>query len=472
MKVFQKERDSGLEEILTSSRGSIASFSSLLERAEQPTKLSDETTKVIASFGEGRNFDLYYLQSILASVGPNKNDDVFLAEEIWAARQTPIHKQLNYMHDEKDIIGVITDSAVLDSAGTVLTGESQIALIKDIATQAVIWTHWADKSKNDRISKIIASIDSKELFVSMEALFRDFDYMMVGANGESRIVARNEETAFLTKHLRSFGGTGSFENHRVYRVLRSFTFSGKGVVEDPANPRSIIENNLINKVVTAETNSLKLVSAEYKMENPNEIADLKGALAKANEMIASLRSAEVSKASAEVDKAKAEVADLKGQIEALKALAAENKEKMEKMDKEAEAKVDETEAKYKDEMDDTKAKLAEATTKLAEMTAEKVVAQRVSKLVALNVSVDKANEVVKSFASLSDEMFEQIVPLYEVKATKEDKAVTEVDDAITKAKASETVEGKIEDVTKNDDSLTALSKSIASKLKFIKAKGE
>jgi hypothetical protein len=471
MKIFQKERDDGLQDILGSSKGCVASLSSLIERAEQPTQLSDETTKVIASFGEGRNFDLYYLQSILASVGPNKNDDVFLAEEIWAARQTPIHKQLNYMHDEKDIIGVITDSAVLDSAGTILTGESQIDLIKDIATQAVIWTHWADKSKNDRISKIIASIDSKELFVSMEALFRDFDYMMVGPNGESRIVARNEETAFLTKHLRSFGGIGSFEDHRVYRVLRNFTFSGKGVVEDPANPRSIIENNLINKVVTAQTNSLK-VSAEYKMENPNEIADLKGALAKANEMIASLRSAEVSKASAEVDKAKAEVADLKGQIEALKALAAENKEKMEKMDKEAEAKVAEVEAKSKEEMDDAKAKLAEATTKLAEITAEKVVAQRVSKLVALNVAVDKANEVVKSFASLSDEMFEQIVPLYEVKAADKSTVLTEVDDAITKAKASETVEGKIEDVTKNDDSLTALSKSIASKLKFIKAKGE
>ena len=57
--------------------------------------------------------DLFYIKSVLVSTGWNKNDDVFDAAETWAARNTPEDKQFNFMHNENDIIGHITGSALL-----------------------------------------------------------------------------------------------------------------------------------------------------------------------------------------------------------------------------------------------------------------------------------------------------------------------------------------------------------------------
>ena len=42
-----------------------------------------------------------------------------------------------------------------------------------------------------------------------------------------KIVPRSEQTSFLTKYLRSYGGSGEYDGARIYRVLRDFTFSGK-----------------------------------------------------------------------------------------------------------------------------------------------------------------------------------------------------------------------------------------------------
>jgi hypothetical protein len=58
--------------------------------------------------------------------------------------------------------------------------------------------------------------------------------------GETKIVKRNEASAFLTKHLRSYGGDGIYEDYKVGRLLRNLSFSGKGLVSKPANPRSVI----------------------------------------------------------------------------------------------------------------------------------------------------------------------------------------------------------------------------------------
>ena len=51
------------------------------------------------------------------------------------------------------------------------------------------------------------------MFVSMECIFRGFDYAVQAPDGNKHIVARNEETAFLTRHLRSYGGTGEYQDH-------------------------------------------------------------------------------------------------------------------------------------------------------------------------------------------------------------------------------------------------------------------
>jgi chromosome segregation ATPase len=202
-----------------------------------------------------------------------------------------------------------------------------------------------------------------------------------------------------------------------------------------------------------------------------EVAELKTALAKANETIATLNKQEVEKVSAEVT-------NLKEQVIALKALAEKSQAEKDEMEKECAEKMDkmekETCAKVEEVEKDAKAKLDEAEAKLAEVEKEKTEALRVSKLVAFNVPEDKAKEVVKTFASVNDTMFDEIAALYSNKtaAKVEEKTATTVEDAVEAAKAAvNKPEVKIDKIEENEDRLTAISKSVAEKLNFIKNKG-
>jgi len=109
MNIFKSEIKDGIAE-LVKSNASIAFCSEASPYI--PTQVEINSCK---AFAENKDqIDLYYIKSILASAGWNKNDDVFDAAEMWNARSTPEDKQFNYMHDEKDIIGHITGSYVID----------------------------------------------------------------------------------------------------------------------------------------------------------------------------------------------------------------------------------------------------------------------------------------------------------------------------------------------------------------------
>lgn len=227
IKLYKQEKEDGF-----SSLTNVANASCQLARLDKPSDI--HIGKAKAAVGDGKDFDLYYLASILASAGYNSNDDTFLPEELWEARATPIHKQFNFNHNETDIIGVMFDSFLLDAEGNRIEDEKDIPLIKDIATHSVIWTKWEDPVLQGRMNKIIAEIEDGIQFVSMEVLFRDFDYLLT-TEAETKVVARNDATAFLTKHLKAFGGDGVWKDFAVKRVLRNFTFSGKGLTPNPAN---------------------------------------------------------------------------------------------------------------------------------------------------------------------------------------------------------------------------------------------
>ena len=106
-----------------------------------------------------------------------------------------------------------------------------------------MYNSWSSAEKQEWMSSLIQEIEAGEWFVSMEAIFNNFDYAIVTPEGKHKIIARKEESSFLTKHLRIYGGTGEYEGHKLGRVLRNIAFSGKGLVSKPANPRSIIFNS-------------------------------------------------------------------------------------------------------------------------------------------------------------------------------------------------------------------------------------
>ena len=186
--------------------------------------------------------DLHYLKSILVTTGWNKNDDVFDKAEVWTAKSTPSDKPFNYEHDQSQIIGHITGCKVIADDGSDIIEELPIDELPSkfhILTSAVLYKFWEDPKKQEMMNNIIEGIAKKEWFVSMEAIFTNFDYA-IEDGASSKVVARNEKTAFLTKHLRAYGGNGIFNNVKIGRVLKNIVFSGKGLVRKPANPESVI----------------------------------------------------------------------------------------------------------------------------------------------------------------------------------------------------------------------------------------
>jgi len=197
------------------------------------------------------------MKSVLVSTGQNKNDDVFLPEEMWKARSSPEKKPVNWEHNtgyeivdtpegdgkrvvaDNQIIGVMDSSYPAHKDGSPINTEAALAedfeipQDFDIITEAVIWKYLFPKTA----AKLVNEASANRIFVSMEAWFNKFDYR-VG----SSIVARNEETAFLDKHLRSNGGDGNFEGQQVGRVLRNIVFGGVGIVANPANEDSVIRS--------------------------------------------------------------------------------------------------------------------------------------------------------------------------------------------------------------------------------------
>lgn len=218
-------------------------------------KPKSETFRAVASslkdkygFDLKPQMDLLYLQSCLVSAGTkagvNDNDDIFTREEAWAARNTPVLKPFNWQHEDKNIIGVIYTVQARDLNGNVLDiNRSDVPDTDfDLWTEAVIFR----LIHPDRASEIETRAKANDLFVSMEAWFDDYGYGLYNQNGLAKIVARNESTAFLEKHLRAAGGVGKYrdpesgQEMRIGRVLRSVTFGGCGIVDHPANKRSVI----------------------------------------------------------------------------------------------------------------------------------------------------------------------------------------------------------------------------------------
>tara|TARA_R110002167_G_scaffold125796_2_gene306228 strand:+ start:5947 stop:7500 length:1554 start_codon:yes stop_codon:yes gene_type:complete len=259
MKVYAQEIKDGLQEIIENNNtvaycapviSEDTTLNTTIGKHDKDRALAINLLGLEDAQAENKEqMDLYYLSSVLVSTGWNKNDDVFAAQEMWAARSTPEDKQFNYMHDEKDIIGHITANYVVDFEGSNLDGElswAQAGSPKDfnIITQGVLYKSWSDPELRERMNDIIEEIEEgNRWYVSMECLFPSFDYALKDETGLSKVIRREEASAFLSKHLRAYGGAGKYEGYTVGRLLRNISFSGKGLVSKPANPRSVILND-------------------------------------------------------------------------------------------------------------------------------------------------------------------------------------------------------------------------------------
>lgn len=419
--VYKAERKLGLEDEIKS-KSSIL-FASRLDLVEAPSEERVQNSIAMVNdlsiAGTSNQPDLHYLNTIMVSTGWNNNTDVFDRNELWKARATPIDKKFNYEHDESDIIGHITGCVIVDDDMQPYDDNVQLADLPEtfhLATSAVLYKFWENPDLQDRMDNIILEISKGEWFVSMEALFTDFDYAMITPDGQHKIVARNESTAFLTKHLRFFGGTGEFEGNTIGRLVRNITFSGKGLVRKPANPPSVVLPDNVNpfrvaasdtKIDESESNTierknrmseefLKNQAEELKKENKEIKAALEEARQQASEVGVKSLKDQVSSLESSVEAKDSELSEAKAALEESKSKA----EELEKSLAEAEEKKEEAETKAK-----------EARDKLEKLESAMVCAQRKAQLVAAGEDEKEAEKLVETFAGLNDEQFKAIVDM-------------------------------------------------------------
>jgi len=354
--------------------------------------------------------DLHYLESVLVSCGWNKNDDVFLAQSTWDARGTPEDKQFNFMHDENDIIGHITGSYVLTKDGKAVADGADMPEDFDIITQAVLYNSWTDEENRERMQKIISEIREGKWFVSMECLFSGFDYALQGPDGEAKLLARSEDSAFLTKHLRAYGGTGEYEGYKIGRALSNIAFSGKGLVSRPANPRSVILNSKSTAQFNVqEMNSNLSIVGDFNMSDTTLL----------EKQLAEVQ-ADLADAKAENEAIKVKIEDAKDKefastIEAFETEAGQSNAKIDELNeliKSTQARV----AELEDQLATSQTDLADAIQTVEAMEQKEKTEKRKAALIEAGISEADVEASLTSFDALGDEAFESVVALMKKKA--------------------------------------------------------
>lgn len=427
IKVFQKEIDSGLKDKITNN-SSIA-YTIDIKNVERTDNELIKDLQVCKASANPNQIDLFYFESILASVGWNTNDDVFDPYELWAARNTAADKPVNLGHVQTDIVGHMTSSKAI-ADGEEIANDTDVTALPanfDIVVGAVVYRFWEDKDRRENIKTLIEEIKAGDWCVSMECIFPDFDYAVITPDGANKVIKRTDESSFLTKYLRIYGGEGTYQGHKIGRLLRNITFVGKGIVENPANKRSevtaysstnevsafsgtVASSNFLPEETKAVEKELKFTAEEY-----NALAEQLGsAKAKITELDDKIKAS-----ATEVD-AKAEI--VKAKDLAIASLTTENEG-------------------LKSELNSVKAEIAK-------IKFESVKASRMSKLVERGVAEEKANSLVEKFSGLADEQFNELVEAFPAQAKKgcAEKDMEDEEDA--KCSKSEEVSKASEELSK------------------------
>ena len=459
MQIFKQEIQDGLEH-------SISSSASISYACEVMPSLEHNNHRInnIKSLASLNDNDLYYVQSILVSSNWNKNDDIFDKDEVWAARHTPEDKPTNLEHDEATIIGHITSNWPITEEGSLIPDETPTNELPEkyhILTGSVIYKAFSNPELKSRAEKLISEIEDGTKYVSMECFFKGFDYGLINkSTGEYKVLPRNENTAYLTKYLRAYGGTGEHETYKIGRVLRDITFSGKGFVNKPANPESIIfTKNMFSKssekTLTEKNEDFSVSGVSDNQSNlnvENNIMNLENIQAEVSELRVKVEA--MTGCSEVVKEAYVLAAELKDKVVALEtaveakdktiaeltasheALASEKEEAAKKTKEDEDMKEEEKKA-IKAELDAANEVIAAYKAKEEEMAKKEKKMKRAASLVEVGVDLDTANATVDKFEGLDDESFAAIAELLaSAKKAKKEEETKEEDKTETKEEAA------------------------------------
>lgn len=485
MHIFQQELEDGLGEQI--SKASVISYASIVEPCEheERSKINIKNNKILAGLNDA---DLYYVQSILVSSSWNKNDDIFDKLEVWQARHTPEDKPTNLEHNENLIIGHITSNWPIDDDGNYIDDNIDINNLPNkfhILTGSVIYKAFSNTELKERAEKLIEEIENSTKYVSMECYFKNFDYGLIDkSTGNYTILPRNNETAYLTKHLRAYGGMGEHENFKIGRLLRNITFSGKGFVDKPANPDSIIFtktqiDNLFNKKNSNSSNSgvlLNTLTTNAETETYIMTDDIEKHLTEMNTKLENVSASCVEQA----NEAKALAADLQNTNQNLEAAMKEKdnellkanealdmvKAEAEKLLSEKTFEFEEAAKKWKDEkammeeeMNKVKSEVQAMSETIAaykmkeeEMAKKEKMMKRKASLLEAGLDAEQAEAATSKFENIDDESFEAMTSILAAMKPPKKEDDAKVMPSPKKEKASEEeVEAALEEVEPTED---------------------
>lgn len=445
MHIFEQEINDGLADQLTASAS--ISYAAFVEPCELNVDDRKKMQHSIASYDDS---DLYYVQSILVTSSWNKNDDIFDKEEVWKAKNTPEHKPTNLEHNEDIIIGHIISNWPIDDEGNIIPDDTPLSEVPNkyhILTGSVIYTGFSNPELRARSAKLIEEIQNGTKYVSMECFFKGFDYGILNAKtNEYKILARNDETAHLTKFLKAYGGLGQHEDYKIGRVLRNITFTGKGFVDKPANIDSIIfTKNLFSEVkadINEEKNDEILESGVFiSQSNLNSETKIMSSANQEQEVVATeenttpavdttVLASEIAQLQETNKKLEATLSELTETKDAeILAIKEEAAKKMEMMEEEKK-KMEEEKTKMKAELDAVEEVLAGYRTKEQEMMKKEKMMKRKASLTDQGVDEDTAASVIEQFESMTDEAFDAMASIFaamnsKLKTKKDDEAKAE-----------------------------------------------
>lgn len=369
--------------------------------------------------------DLSLIVSVLVSAGWNLNDDIFLPAELWQARHTPKHKPMNDSHKQNIILGHIVDSKAVDKEGNeiVVDNEDELPDEFDLEVAGVLYSALPELAP--KIASIMEKAEEGSMFVSMEVWFTDFGYGVINDDGSTKIIDRDESTAFLTKHLKSFGGTGEVDGKKIGRVLKNMIFAGQAFTTNPANLESVIRTaagETMNKLeggadVSAEDLqkrvdelNAKIKELDETMANKDEtIKDLENKLSEANESNKNLKeeSDKNTVIAEEVENTKKSLDEVCKERDTLKTTVAD---------------LEKTNKKLSDELEDIR-KTEVAKERLVKLSEFKDIDNEEEAIAELKTMTDETFDVVLKYASVNTK------EKFETEDNKNDKATAALDTA-------------------------------------------
>lgn len=219
---------------------------------EAEIEIEEETSskrKAVASViklpeGKEKQIDLLYFSAIFVSSGENLNHAYFMPSELVSAEGTIINKALDVEHSEEEIIGHIYERAFTDKEGKPLDLEElasrETAALDNEEMHVVI----AGIIYKNRFPNLAQEVAEGKWKVSMEAYYRDYD-VKIGDLVVTKKEAESLGLASISDDMLGKVGKVIRDGKEIAagaiaRVLRQITFSGCGIVKNPANPPSVI----------------------------------------------------------------------------------------------------------------------------------------------------------------------------------------------------------------------------------------